>query len=133
MLGGQDHHQQHREATRAMLPLPAVNENAAPNHEACHGKPDSSAKAVMPCVPLQFTMEVDVQPEADALWMPIVVALVGDVDDINVLTWERRVVQQGETKQSKNKCWEIKESNVDKHVVGGRSTLDDIGLPQSQE
>ena len=117
-----------------MLPLPAVNENAAPNHKPCQGKPDSNAKAVMPCLPLKFTVEVDVQPEAESLWMPIVVALVGDVDDIaHVLTWERRVVQQGETKHSKNKGWEIKESNVDKHVVGGRSTLDDIGLPQSRE
>ncbi len=107
-----------------------------PNHKPCQGKPDSNAKAAIPRLPLQFPVEVDVQPEADALWMPIVVALVGDVDDIaHVLTWERRVVQQGEiqTKQSKNTCWEIKESNVDKHVVGGRSTLDDLGLPQALE
>ena len=119
-----------------MLPLPAVNENAAPNHKPCQGKPDSNAKAVMPRLPLQFTVVVDVQPEADAIWMPISIALVSDVDDLaHVSTWERRVVQQGkiQTKQSKNKCWEIKESNVDKHVVGGRSTLDDLGLPQSRE
>ena len=58
--------------------------------------------AAVPRLPLQCTVEVDVQPEADALWMPIVVALVGDVDDIaHVMTWERRVANKGKRNNQK--------------------------------